>query len=39
MKTAMTLLMFLALLLPNTLAQESMELNLPEGAVVGGCDG
>ena len=33
MKITATLLMFLALLLPNTFAQEYTELNLPEGAV------
>ena len=33
MKIAVALLMLLALLLPNTIAQEYTQLNLPEGAV------
>ena len=33
MKTAMIFLMFLALLLPNTLAQDYTQWGLPEGAI------
>ncbi len=34
MKITITLLMFLALLLPNTYPQDYTQLNLPEGALV-----